>query len=75
MQGINVLYVIDYRQGLYISKDQYAHMKEKISDFFHDRGEREIHVMTLVLCADTEKARKICESDSFAGSLTHRLTD
>lgn len=65
MQGINVLYVIDYRQGLYISKDQYAHMKEKISDFFHDRGEREIHVMTLVLCADTEKARKICENDSF----------
>ncbi|MDE7199920.1 MAG: rhomboid family intramembrane serine protease [Lachnospiraceae bacterium] len=64
-QGINVLYVIDYRQGLYISTDQYAHMKEKISEFFHMRGDSEIHVMTLILCADIDKARKICENDSF----------
>lgn len=64
MQGINVLYVIDYRQGLYISEDQYAHMKEKISEFFHNKGEWEIHVMTLVLCTDTEKAKKLCENDS-----------
>ncbi|MDE7246978.1 MAG: rhomboid family intramembrane serine protease [Lachnospiraceae bacterium] len=65
VQGINVLYVIDYRQGLYISEDQYAHLKEKILEFFHIKGEQEIHVMTLVLCSDTEKARKICENDSF----------
>lgn len=63
-QGINVLYVIDYRQGLYISEDQYAHLKEKIFRFFQDKGEQEIHVMTLVLCADTEKAKKLCENDS-----------
>lgn len=63
-QGINVLYVIDYRQGLYISKDQYAHLKEKIFRFFQDKGEQEIHVMTLVLCTDTEKAKKLCENDS-----------
>ncbi len=65
VQGINVLHVIDYRPGLYISEDQYAHLKEKISEFFRLRGEQEIHVMTLVLCADTVKARKLCESDSF----------
>lgn len=64
-QGINVLYVIDYKQGLYISQDQYAHMKEKITEFFRSRGEQEIHVMTLALCTDTEKARKLCENDSF----------
>lgn len=63
-QGINVLYVIDYRQGFYISKDQYAHLKEKIFRFFQDKGEQEIHVMTLVLCTDTEKAKKLCENDS-----------
>lgn len=63
-QGINVLYVIDYRQGLYISKDQYAHLKEKIFRFFQDKGEQEIHVMTLVLCTNTEKAKKLCENDS-----------
>lgn len=64
-QGINVLYVIDYRQELYISQDQYAHVKEKIVQFFQNKGEREIHVMALVLCADTEKARRLCENDSF----------
>ena len=64
MQGINVLFVIDYRQGLYISQDQYAHMKEKMFRFFQSREEQEIHVMTLVLCTDTEKARKLCENDS-----------
>lgn len=64
-QGINVLHVIDYKQGLYISEDQYTHLKEKISEFFHLRGEREVHVMTLILCTDTEKARALCEKDSF----------
>lgn len=65
IQGINVLYVIDYRQGLYISEDQYAHMKGKILEFFQNRGEQEVHVMTLVLCTDTEKARRLCENDRF----------
>lgn len=65
MQGINVFYVIDYRQGLYISEDQYFHLKEKIMDFFRQKGEREIHVMSLILCTDTEKARSLCLSDSF----------
>lgn len=64
-QGINVLYVIDYRQNLYISADQYDHIKKKIIDFFQARGEREVHVMALVLCADPEKARQLCEKDSF----------
>lgn len=65
VQGLNVLYVIDYRQGLYISEDQYAHMKDRIADFFHVKGETEIHVMTLVLCVDTEKAKKLCEHEKF----------
>lgn len=65
VQGINVLHVIDYRQGLCISDDQYTHLKERIGMFFRDRGEQEIHVMTLVLCDDTEKARKLCENDRF----------
>lgn len=65
MQGINVLHVIDYRQGLYISGDQYAHLKEKVMEFFGLRGETEIHVMTLILSEDTEKARRLCEEDAF----------
>lgn len=65
MQGINVLHVIDYRPELYISGDQYAHLQEKIREFFVKRGEPEIHVMTLILSEDTEKARRLCEQDAF----------
>lgn len=65
IQGINVLHVIDYRQNLYISGDQYAHLKEKVTEFFGSRGEPEIHVMTLILSEDTEKARRLCERDTF----------
>lgn len=65
MQGINVLHVIDYRQGLYISGDQFAHLKQKVIEFFALRGEPEIHVMTLILSEDTEKARRLCEQDAF----------
>ncbi len=64
-QGVIVIFVIDYRQGLYISEDQYVHMKERVVEFFRARGERDIHILSLILSADTEKAKKLCVSDSF----------
>ncbi len=72
VQGITVLHVIDYRQGLYISIDQYIHLKEQIETFFRDKGEREVHVMTLVLCDDTEKARRLSGGDSFCWVIDSR---
>ncbi len=64
-QGINVIYVIDYKPGLYISEDQYIHLKEKIKEFFAGRGEQEVHIMTLILCDDLDKAKQLCITDSF----------
>ncbi len=64
-QGVTVIFVIDYRQGIYISEDQYAHMKERIVEFFRAREEWNIHILSLILSADTEKAKKLCISDSF----------
>lgn len=72
VQGITVLHVIDYRQGLYISTDQYTHLKEQIEAFFRDRGEREVHVMTLILSDDTEKAKKLCGGDGFCWVIDSR---
>lgn len=76
LQGVNVMQVIDYRQGLYISEDQYFHLKEKIIDFFRQKGEKEVHVMTLILCTDSQKARKLCLVESFCwiiDTMTNRL--
>lgn len=64
-QGTTVIHVIDYRQGVYISEDQYNHLKTKITGFMRTKGEQEIHLLSLILSDDAEKARKLSISDSF----------
>lgn len=73
--GINVIYLIDYRQGLYIAQDQYAHMKNKITDFFREKGEKEVHILSLVFGADLQKARVLSVEDSFCWIVEAFLTD
>lgn len=76
IQGIIVLLVIDYKQGLYISEDQHAHFKRKITEFFRDKGESDVHILSLIVCTDIEKAKKLCASDSFCwviDAVTDRL--
>lgn len=62
---VNVLHVIDYRQGLYISQDQYEHLKKTIRDFFQEKGAKEIHILSLLISTDTEKAKLLCKDDAF----------
>ena len=62
---VNVLHVIDYRQGLYISQDQYEHLKKTIRDFFQEKGVKEIHILSLFISTDTEKAKLLCKEDAF----------
>lgn len=64
-QGVTALFVVDYKQGIYISEDQYAAVKRKFVEFMNERGERDVHVLSLILSSDTEKAKKLCVSDSF----------
>lgn len=62
---VNVLHVIDYKQGLYISWDQYDHLKESIRSFFTQKGIQEIHILSLLITSDTEKAKWLCREDAF----------
>ena len=64
-QGITAIFVIDYKKGIYISEDQYVHMKEKCAEFFGASGEKDVHLLSLILSEDTEAAKKLCVSDSF----------
>lgn len=64
-QGINVIHVINYRSGLYISGDQYCHLKEKIKEFFAAREEQEVHIMSFILCDDLNKAKQLSITDRF----------
>ncbi len=63
---VNVLYVIDYVQSLYITQDQYRHVRNQIMGFFNAKGIKDVHVLSLILCADMNKARQICEQDRFS---------
>lgn len=62
---VNVLHVIDYRPELYITEDQYMHIKEKILEFFQEKGFHEVHILSLLVGEDTEKAKRLCGNDSF----------
>lgn len=63
--GVTVLFVIDYRDGLYISGDQYAHLKDKVIRFFREKGEEDVHILALIVSSDTEKAKRLCVCDPF----------
>lgn len=62
---VNVLYVIDYKQGLYITQDQYWHIRGKIKDFLHIKGLNDIHILSLLICEDVEKVKQFCVNDAF----------
>ena len=62
---VNVLYVVDFKHGLYITQDQYWHIREKINDFFREKGMNNIHIMSLLICANPEQARQLCANDTF----------
>lgn len=62
---VNVLQVIDYHQGIYISTDQYEHIKELIKKFFQDRNISNVHLLSLIISADMEKSKQLCIEDAF----------
>lgn len=62
---VNVLHVIDYIPELNITEDQYVHIKEKIRDFFRIKGFNEVHILSLLIGEDIEKAKRLCGNDPF----------
>ena len=64
-QGVTLIFVIDYRRGIYISEDQYTHMKSRGAEFFRVRGEADVHMLTLILAEDTQRAKSLCAGDVF----------
>jgi Uncharacterized membrane protein (homolog of Drosophila rhomboid) len=61
---VNVFHVVFYRSDLYISKDQYLHIKEKIRNLFLEKGISQIHILSLIVCNDGNKARQLCADDA-----------
>lgn len=62
---MNVLHVVDYKPELYITEEQYVHIKEKILEFFRVKGFNEVHILSLLIGEDIEKVKRLCGNDSF----------
>lgn len=63
--SVNVLILIDYRPGLYLTSEQFLQLKENIRRMFEKRGVKEIHILSLLLCEDHEKAKALSGEDRF----------
>ena len=73
MQSVNVLFVMDYHAGVYLTGDQYAHLKEEIRKMFASRGVSEIHILSLVIGTDKEKVLSVSGGDRFCWQLEPEL--
>ena len=64
-QYVNVVHLIDYKDGLYIPTDQYELLKSKIVDFFAEKNLKEIHILSLIFSNDISKAETLKGQDRF----------
>lgn len=71
---VNVFHVVYYEKNLYITKEQYQHIKDKIKDFFKAKNADDVHIMSLIVCRETERGKRICEDDPFCWMI-HPLND
>lgn len=62
---VNVFHVIYYEKNLYITEEQYQHIKDKIKNFFKEKNVEHVHIMSLIVCRETEKGKRICGDDPF----------
>lgn len=61
----NVIFTVEDQAGLYITKEQYEHMKDRVYQLFEEKGHTNIHMLSLVLSDDYEKGKAIAGEDRF----------
>ncbi len=63
---LNILQIIDNKRDLYLDKAQYEEIKASLRGAFSEKGISEIHILTLILAEDTDKAAILSEEDAFS---------
>ncbi|MDE5819212.1 MAG: rhomboid family intramembrane serine protease [Lachnospiraceae bacterium] len=72
MQSVNVVIAMEYQEGVYLSPEQYRHMKQQMRAAFENRGVGELHAMALMITDDPETARVLCEEERFCWLIDKR---
>jgi len=62
---LNILQILDYKNDLYLDNAQYEEIKESLKGAFKDKGVSEIHILSLILAEDLDRARRLGAEDAF----------
>lgn len=62
---VNVIHIVEDRQGLSLKQEQLEHIKEKISELFLQKGYKDSHILSIILSDDVDKVREITINDTF----------
>lgn len=65
MQSVNVILVIEYQRGVYVTADQYKLLKQQMHAIFTQQGAGELHVMTLIIAENPDVVRFVCGEEPF----------
>ena len=63
---LNILQIIDYKSDLYLDNAQYEEIKDSLRGAFKDKGVSEIHILTVILAEDMERAEALGAEDAFS---------
>ncbi len=62
---MEMILLVEDRQGLYLTRDQYLQVRQQAIQIFQSRGVQNVHLMTLIVTEDYSKAKLLCEEDQF----------
>lgn len=62
---VNVFHVVNYERDLQLTAEQYFHIKDRIKNFFSQKNIQHVHILSLIICRETEMVRHLCQEDPF----------
>ena len=63
--SVNIICVMEDGGEGYLTPEQHAGRKQQVENFFRSRGETEIHMLSLYIGTEEEKAKQLAAADSF----------
>lgn len=62
---VNVVNLVEDRGDLHLTKDQFMHVKDSIYQLFSAKGYQSVHILSIIISTNIEKAKQIAGEESF----------
>jgi len=66
---VEAILLVEEKPGLYLATKLFTRIKELATDFFISKGYSSVHILSLVLTDDFEKARELSKEDTFCWTI------